>query len=572
MRSRTSPCQESVDCVDGLYVSVADLPPLGVKIDLASRVWFKGRLSNRPRLVEQLGLSGDASVSVVLQAAYQRWKESCLAHIRGRFSFVILNFSQGIVFGARDPSGSEPLFYSTDSKGIRVAQSVSELMDAEKGLGNLDEERVALWLKSGTYQRNKTFQTDILRLPPGHTLNYDGVKARISRYWLPEHLPTFSSRNPESIWENYTDILRHAVQQSLPAVGAVGSHASGGIDSSAIFSWAEQSTAVSPSISLTGFSWHPPPPNTLENKHGEYSLLKSLASISSRPIIPCPIQIHTLLEVLKQDITRKPWMLANIMMTERSVQLEAKSRGINTMLTGWGGDEIASQSYGQSYRRESLRRGQLGTYARCLPFPFHLLTPLRDICYALGKRPKKRNRGNNEPSLLHPDWLQHINRKPQSLDSERQSITHPLPLLLWDRGPLANRIEALHESGREFNIRYEHPLLVQEVMEYALRIPLSLAVHPSIRRLPFRKAISLNVPEEITWAKTKLEPIRVQMMNDVVRSTLVQVGAELRARTTQPARAGFFNMPQLTEQLEPATLANRQDLKPLVKAVSVLDF
>lgn len=63
---------------------------------------------------------------------------------------------------------------------------------------------------------------------------------------------------------------------------------------------------------------------------------------------------------LRQDVTRKPWLLVTATLMERSVQKEAQHRRINTMLTGWGGDEIASQHYGQRSRHPGSGDTQAG--------------------------------------------------------------------------------------------------------------------------------------------------------------------------------------------------------------------
>lgn len=518
-------------------------------------------------------LKRDSSDPVLLLAAYQKWQESCVDHIRGRFAFVIHSPSRNIVFGARDPSGSEPLFYSEEEQGIRVAQNPNELLSDDQELDSLDEDYLLRWVLSPLQQRTKTFHTRIKRLPPGHSFTYrSGHQIQTHRYWFPEHTPYFSLKDPETIWRNYADILKTSIDFSLPSSGTLGAHASGGLDSSVVYSWARKTTASAPNHSVTGFSWHPEKPEKVSDSSGEYLLLKSLERTGGQPIVQCPIQTDPALDVLHQDITRKPWLLVTAMMMERSVQTEANQRNINTMLTGWGGDEIASQHYGQTYRCECLRQGRLSSYAKSLPSPFPIGMPLQDLRFVLGLKRQEQPHAKDKQTLLHPDCIHHVKQQQKADSYDLASPLHPPPLHRWNQGHLATRIEAFHESGRELGIRYEHPLLDQNVMEFALRIPLKLAVHPDIRRLPFRHAISSIVPPEINWAKTKSEPLRQPHLWEILRSSLAKAGETLRARSTQPKRANYFDMPRLIEQLEPKALARRQHFGALVKAMAVLDF
>ncbi len=133
--------------------------------------------------------------------------------------------------------------------------------------------------------------------PPTATRPLIQLRRRRHRYWLPEQAASFKSTDAESIWRQYAEVLRTSIDSCLPTSGVIGAHASGGLDSSAVFSWAHKITAPDPNRSVFGFSWHPEKPPEVSDSNGEYSLLKSLARTSGNPVAQSPIKIDTAFEV-----------------------------------------------------------------------------------------------------------------------------------------------------------------------------------------------------------------------------------------------------------------------------------
>ena len=58
--------------------------------------------------------------SDVLLAAWQRWREQCVDHLSGAFSFAVWNQQEQHLFLARDHTGERPLFYASDGELLRL--------------------------------------------------------------------------------------------------------------------------------------------------------------------------------------------------------------------------------------------------------------------------------------------------------------------------------------------------------------------------------------------------------------------------------------------------------------------
>lgn len=532
-------------------------------------IWFRGRLDNRSELSARLGLEAGVTYQVLLEAAFERWQTECVTYLRGPFALAITLPELRFKLIARDPSGEEPLYYSLIGNDITVAQTIGELTIKPEAQ-DLDETAIAQWLHTPRCLRTETFYRKIYKLPPGHSLISENSHLRVTRYWQPERLPLLSFEDPRELWREYASVIQTAVCKSIQST-TLGCHASGGLDSSAIFLLA-QNICRQTKQPVFPFSWHAFPPYEVDASHREYNSITQLAALSDQQMQHCPLEAATLREVLTQDVTQRPWMSANVIMMERAVQNAAKRSNVKLMLTGWGGDEIASQGYSFRHRIHCLKQSKWAAYQQSLRRPAAWRMVTSDILHLFGRRIHSRStKIASKDVFLHPNWQSNLMPSPQDAKPKSDSL-FPWALNIWNRGHISERIDAYYDSGRENNIRYAHPLLNQDVMEFALRIPFYAAVGHTHNRWPFRQAMSGILPESILWSKDKSEPLRVDAARSTMRAALTEIGHLIRTRSTQPKRAGFFDMPKLMRALEPDALANRRHFGPICRALSFLDF
>lgn len=534
--------------------------------DATDQIWFKGGLYNQPELIAALSLPPNSMPEVTISAACVHWGIDAPRRLRGAFAFAAALPETGCVIAARDPSGQEPLFYTATQEGIHLAQTIAALAQAEDR-AETDDARVTGWIESPKVNRTRTFLKNVCKLPPGHVLEWRAGVVTISRYWRPENLAPFHSVTANDLWKEYAMVLKQAVGRRL-AGEQLGSHASGGIDSTAIYFWARELSRTT-GRQLTAFSWHavPGPEDTAD----EHQRLLTLSRHCDGGLQHCPPNAATIIEVLSQDVTRRPWMQANVMLTERAVQHAADQAGIRTLLSGWGGDDIASQNYGSTHRLACLHAWRLTDYWQSLPTPRSPRQLWRDMRTLVKRRSKQTSSRSTDASFLHPDW-QPRGLLPSIEVEDIEARLFPASLQAWNDGHLAERIEAYFDSGADLGIHYAHPLLDQAVMEFALRIPYPMAVSAGHNRWPFRNAIASVVPAEIAWARAKRESARVEASREIMRAALTEIGHLIRTRSTQPKRAGFFDMPQLMRALEPDALANCRHFGPICRTLSFLDF
>jgi asparagine synthase (glutamine-hydrolysing) len=139
----------------------------------------------------------------------------------------------------------------------------------------------------------------------------------------------------------------------------IGSHLSGGLDSSAVAVIACRLLRQQGRELTAGFSWSPPPPLD-EPVDDERKLIEGLCA---REAIRCHYTTLTLqdgVESYARDFTTEPWV---DVIKEVQVQRQAAREHVRVLLSGWGGDEgITAKGHG--YLAKLWRRGHWRTLHR----------------------------------------------------------------------------------------------------------------------------------------------------------------------------------------------------------------
>ena len=205
-------------------------------------VTFNGAIYNFLELRRELISLGypihTYSDTEVLLYSYKEWGEKCLDRLNGMFAFVIHDKRKHILFGARDRLGEKPLYYFHDKENFIFASEIKAILASDKVKAKLNNESLHEYLTFQYYLDNNTLFDNIVKLKPGHcfVLNEKTMKLDVQEYWD----ISYDKEHEEQSEEYYVDKLRHLIDDSialrLRADVPLGSHLSGGIDSSAVAS------------------------------------------------------------------------------------------------------------------------------------------------------------------------------------------------------------------------------------------------------------------------------------------------------------------------------------------------
>lgn len=197
---------------------------------------YNGEIYNfielRQELKKEFNFRSNSDTEVIIYA-YKKWGINCLQRLNGMFAFVIYDFKNNLLFGARDRRGEKPLKYFFDGKTFVFASEIKGILPVLKDKPKIDIDAIGDFLTLQYVPAPKTGFKNIFKLPSASYFIFKNGKLKINKYW---NLDFSKKLNlSESEW---VELLEARVEQSVKSRMVsdvpVGSFLSGGIDSSAV--------------------------------------------------------------------------------------------------------------------------------------------------------------------------------------------------------------------------------------------------------------------------------------------------------------------------------------------------
>jgi asparagine synthase (glutamine-hydrolysing) len=481
------------------------------------------RLDNRAELSQQLQLPGEATDAAIVLHAYRRWGTQCASRLLGDFAFAIWDSRNKRLYCARDIVGVKPFYYRVDSRAFLFASDIRAVLahSAVAPALFLPLVRASFDKKYGNPSSEQhTYFRDIKKLPPAHQLVVTADGFVVERYWNPWELPTIRYANDQDYVDHLQELVREAVKCRLRSAYPVGTHISGGLDSSTVSVLAARQYAGR----LAGFSWAAP---VGEDGYmaglDERRRIDAIAREEGIDVQYTPLTGLDLSVNFAEDLTRVPQHTMN---NERVVARQAQERGVRVMLSGWGGDEIATFN-GRGYFADLFLRGKWRLLQRELKLRhseeilggrwqgsvlYQVVNPLLPMWFInlLPARLRSRYRLPLPPSelprsVLQPDFLRALDAT-QSLPGVNLREVPGVKanqVALLQEGHLSHRMEAWAANGAKHNLEYRFPLLDRRVIEFCLGVPDYLFFKDGWKRWMFRQMVGGILPREIQWDPRK---------------------------------------------------------------------
>lgn len=209
------------------------------------RYWivFNGEIYNYIELRDELKRTGftfrtDSDTEVIL-ALFHHEREDAFKRLRGMFSILIWDKQIKQLYGARDPFGIKPLYYSVKGEGTYYSsekKSLTLIKESEK----VDPQALTHYLSFQYVPEPWTMSENVQKVPAGHYFTQQpGSDITFERYWHATFQPVLKEKNH---WvERIQNVLYDSVSKHMRSDVGVGSFLSGGIDSSLIVAMAKES-------------------------------------------------------------------------------------------------------------------------------------------------------------------------------------------------------------------------------------------------------------------------------------------------------------------------------------------
>ena len=135
-------------------------------------VFGVARIDNRAELIAalKLGAQDDMSDPQLIAAAWTAWGEDAPKRLIGDFAFVLRDDARGVLFSARDPSGTVPLWYAAHRGGMLFASAPGLIIDTPDFENAPDEHAVAAHILNADTGTRRTLTQGLFRLNPSTSI------------------------------------------------------------------------------------------------------------------------------------------------------------------------------------------------------------------------------------------------------------------------------------------------------------------------------------------------------------------------------------------------------------------
>lgn len=469
-------------------------------------------LDNRDELCDLLDISTSQRTTLpdsrLLLQAYLRWGSACVDRLHGDYAFVLWDDRAGHVFAARDPAGARPLFYTCRHQRLVVATDIRALLAQPDLAFTPNESRIAAYLQWPLNPTEDCFFTDIAPVPPGHTLLADRNGVRLKRWWDPRDISEVRFARREDYADRCRELLEAAVADRIRTSHPVGSHLSGGLDSTGVTLLASRRLKQR-GRSLDGcYTWAPAVSSRypLHTDHRDERRL--IAAVCTQEGIPClygSAAGEDYVDFLGRDMAVEGHC---DLFEELPMMAAAAQRGTRVMLSGWGGDEALTYTT-RGVAAYLLRTGKwrtlLGMARRhagglrrwhrwsrflwqeaCLPL-------MPDALYSRFSPYMNTQRLD---SVAANHWLTRFSHSQAGRGPAWRVLGDPRRVqhALLDNGHLAARMATWANWAAPHRLIYRYPLTDRRVLEFALGLPRELLWQEGTHRWVYRRALHDLLP------------------------------------------------------------------------------
>ncbi|SDK79606.1 asparagine synthase (glutamine-hydrolysing) [Franzmannia pantelleriensis] len=317
-------------------------------------------LDNRDELCERLAIDRSMRAglpdSYLILSAYRRWGRDCVDALVGDFAFAIWDDERQRLFCARDHIGARPLYYCHYGGAFSLATDRRALLAFSDVPRQIDETRVASYLLWPSEFHEASFFSRMLPLPAGYWLEAGATGLNIQRYWHPEQVADVRYARRDDYAEHCRELLEQVVASRLRTGFPIGSHVSGGLDSSGVALLAGRQLNGGSQALARCYTWAPAVSNAYPLSSHERDERTIIDTLCRREGVECHYGTASgrdLQAFLQRDMAVEG---DTDLFEELPVMADAGERSIRIMLSGWGGDESATFTT-RGYPSSLLRRG-----------------------------------------------------------------------------------------------------------------------------------------------------------------------------------------------------------------------
>ncbi|HXE62374.1 MAG TPA: asparagine synthase-related protein [Bryobacteraceae bacterium] len=215
------------------WIALAGSDDLATCIHQNLVLFLDGRLVRQRELSVRPETADSSPLRDVLDA-YRRWGDEFPRYLHGDFALALWDAGNRRLVLARDAGGYRPLHYWVRGDQFRFASEARGILAHGDIPLAANQRRIAQWLSGIPEMSGGTFFQGISSVPSGHTVVWECGRVTVRDFWQPSSIPRLRLHDPREYAEGLRSVLDEAVRDRIQGFSSVGSHLSGGLDSSSV--------------------------------------------------------------------------------------------------------------------------------------------------------------------------------------------------------------------------------------------------------------------------------------------------------------------------------------------------
>lgn len=317
-------------------------------------ITFNGEIYNylelRKELEDGWAFRSTSDTETIL-AARAKWGEDYLDHLRGMFSFAIVDGND--FMAARDHFGIKPFYYAVIDRVLYFASECKALLPFLPEI-ETDPDALAEYLTFQYQVSDRNLFKNVYTLLPGHLLSIKNGELSIRRYW-DVHYDIDYLHTPQYFKEKLDETIKTSMALHMRSDVPVGAYISGGIDSSLVASLAKD-FSQSANVGFHGKFLESP-------AYDESSYAEAAAQMANIDLHQIAISAGDFRDSIAKVIYHLDFPVAGPGSFPQYMVSKLASDHVKVVLGGQGGDEIFGgyARYLVAYLEQSLNASIEGT-------------------------------------------------------------------------------------------------------------------------------------------------------------------------------------------------------------------
>lgn len=503
------------------------------------------RIDNRKELEQKLGTAkNEFSNKDLILLLYIKYGYDVVQHLIGAFAFVIFDVKQQCVFAARDQIGVKPFYFFLKDDCFVFATDKTSILSFDFVDKQVDWQFIMKHFTGRMSVANATEHLKIKTLKPAHFLILNKTQFEQKRYWNLDITKEIIYKKNEDYITHFEELMEEAIACRVNDVDCAGSHLSGGLDSGGITGVAKVvCDRLGKPLSTFSYTYDDEIKQQLKHPEKNYDFIDIINSqiefskIKQAFKISDPVYRSQYACVQHEANICGGLSWSNNINTEYEIQAIAQKNKVNTILSGFAGDELVT-SFVRPYYLEYLDKGEWIRFFKSKhkgKYKPHYLTGLAilKLLHNIGVRNTSKlaslyqkhfrskalkTKLDNLSEVFDPGYVSNNTDLEEALLVQYDAEIHrniPLSLKAYQRNHIlrpwtARRINAENTAARCFNLEYRYPLVDIRLLAFVLAIPVQQKRNEHTSRLMFRRGIAKYVhPSQVKVEKrlSSLKPL-----------------------------------------------------------------